>query len=127
LVQQSSERSPLDQSHREIGPQVGIKPELVYGKYAGMLELAADLGLLDKTLDSRWLPRMLRMEDLDGHVAADIGIAPLEDDAHPTASDFAFYLIAPVPSNAERKGTRRRRRNRLIRFVAQPHARFNSG
>ena len=51
-----------------------------------MLELAADLRLLDEPADHLGLVAVLLPQDLDGQVAAQVGIVPLEDHAHAAAA-----------------------------------------
>ena len=42
-----------------------------------------------------------RMEHLDGDVAAEVGVASLEDDAHPAAGDLAEDLVAHRPAGGK--------------------------
>ena len=120
LLQQGGEGPALDQPHREVGPQVGIEPQLIHREDAGMLELAADLGLLDEPLDHRRVPGMARVEHLHRDVPAEVGVAPLEDDAHPAAGDLAMDVVAPRPAGGEpasppgRGSDHRRRRVGLV-------------
>ena len=57
-----------------------------------MLELASDLRLFDEAPDQVGPMVMLLEQDLDGQVAAEIGIAPLEHDPHRAAGDLAQQL-----------------------------------
>ena len=51
LGQQRGQGAALDQLHGEVGPAVGEGAQLVDRDDAGVLELAADLGLLDEPAD----------------------------------------------------------------------------
>ena len=62
-----------------------------------MLQLAADLRLLDEPLLGRGLPGEFGLEHLDGQVAAEVGVAALEDDPHAAAGDLAEELVAARP------------------------------
>ena len=66
-----------------------------------MLELAADLRLLDEPPDHGRVPGVARVEHLHRDVAAEVGVAPLEDDAHPAAGDLAEDVVAPRPAGGE--------------------------
>ena len=59
-----------------------------------MLQLAADLRLLDEALDQVGPVAVAVEEDLDGQVAAELGVAALEDGAHAAAGDLAEELVA---------------------------------
>ena len=54
-----------------------------------MLELAGDLCLLDKSQDQLGVVAVGVEQDLDGQVAAQVGIASLEDGPHSAAGDLA--------------------------------------
>ena len=69
--------------------------QLVDRHDAGVLELAADLRLLDEPADQLGRCRGGRsQEDLDGQVAAEVGVAALEDGAHAAAGDLAVDAVA---------------------------------
>ena len=57
-----------------------------------MLELAADLRLLDEPADHVGLVAELLAQHLDRQVAAQVGIVPLEDHPHAAAADHAEEL-----------------------------------
>ena len=59
-----------------------------------MLELAADLRLLDESADQFGLVAVLLEQDLDGQVAAQVVVTALEDGTHAAAGDLAQELIA---------------------------------
>ena len=59
-----------------------------------MLELAADLRLLDEAADHVGVVAVVVAEDLDGEVAAEVGVAALEDGAHAAAGDLAVDAVA---------------------------------
>ena len=101
LLEQGSERSALDQPHREVRPEFRVQSQLVHGKNARMLKLASDLGLLDEAPDHRAIPGMTRVEHFHRDVAAQVGVAPLEDDTHAAASDLAEDMVSPLPTAGE--------------------------
>src|SRR5262249_52792972 len=61
-------------------------------------ELAADLRLLDEPADQLGLVAVLLQQDLDGQVAAQVGVAALEHGAHAAAGDLAVDLVAGGPA-----------------------------
>ncbi len=69
----------LDQLHGEEGPEVGEGAQLVDRHDAGVLELAADLGLLDEAADHVGVVAEVVAQDLERDVAAEVGVAALED------------------------------------------------
>ena len=60
-----------------------------------MLELAGDLRLLDEPADQLGVVAVPLQQDLDGQVAAEVGVAPLEHGAHPAPGDLAEELEPP--------------------------------
>ena len=84
----------LDQLHREEGPEVGEGAQLVDRHDAGVLELAADLGLLDEAADHVGVVAEVVAQHLEGDVAAEVGVAALEDGAHAAAGDLAVDAVA---------------------------------
>ena len=83
-----------DQLHREEWPAVGEGAQLVDRHDARVLELAADLRLLDEAADHLGTAAEVVAEDLDGNVAADVGVAALEHLAHAAAGDLAVDAVA---------------------------------
>ena len=59
-----------------------------------MLELAADLRLLDEPADHVGVVAEVLAEHLQGDVAAEVGVAPLEDGAHAAPGDLAVDPVA---------------------------------
>jgi hypothetical protein len=82
----------LDQLHGEVGPGVAEGPQLVDRDDPGVLQLAADLRLLDEPADEVGLVAVGFEQDLDGEVAAKVGVAPFEDGAHAASGDLAEEL-----------------------------------
>src|SRR3954451_24873147 len=68
--------------------------QLVDRDHAGVLQLAGDLGLLDEPSDQVGVLAMLLEQDLDGQVAAEVAVAPLDDNAHAAAGNLAKKLEA---------------------------------
>ena len=93
-AQQRGQGAALDQLHGEVGPAVAELAQLVDRHDARMLELAADLRLLDEAADQLGIVVVLFEQDLDGQVAAQVGVAALEDGAHAAAADLAQELVA---------------------------------
>ncbi len=79
----------LDQLHGEVGATVGEGAQLVDRDDAGVLELAADLRLLDEAADEGGVVPVLLQEDLDGEVASEVLVSALEHGAHAAAGDLA--------------------------------------
>ena len=89
-----------------------------------MLELAADLRLLDEPPDQLGPVAVLLQEDLHGEVAAQVDVAALEDGAHAAAGDLAEELQpAGGGGNPGRGRTDDRRRVILGDRVAEQDAR----
>ena len=99
FLEQRRQRPALDELHGEIGPAVGEGAELVDRNDAGMLQLAADLGFFDEATDQLGLVVVAFEQDLDGQVAAQVGVAPLENGTHAAAGDLAKKLV-PVATLA---------------------------
>jgi hypothetical protein len=93
-LEQLGQGVALDQLHGEEGPAVGEGAQLVDGDDAGVLELAADLGLLDEAADHLGILAEVVAEDLQGDVAAEVGVAALEDRAHAALGDLAVDAVA---------------------------------
>ena len=93
-LEQLGQGVALDQLHGEEGPAVGEGAQLVDGDDAGVLELAADLRLLDEPSDHVRIIAEVVAEDLQSHVASEVGVAALEDGAHAAAGDLAVDAIA---------------------------------
>ena len=126
LLQQRREASPLDQPHREVGPQVGIEPQFVYRKDAWVLELPADLRLLDEPADQRWIAGAAGVQNLHRDVAAEVGVTALKHDTHLATRDLAEELIPPLSTGEESvlRGSDHRRGR--VRLVAQQDLRCDA-
>jgi hypothetical protein len=59
-----------------------------------VLQLPADLRLLDEPADHLGVVAILVAEDLEGDLAVEVGVAALEHSAHAAAADLA---VDPVP------------------------------
>src|SRR5262245_36587671 len=123
LGEQRGERAALHELHREIGPLVREQAELVDGHDAGMLELAADLRLLDEAFQQLRFFRELLAQNLHRDVAAEVAVAALQDDSHAAARDLAEELVAAATLwQSARFGRLRvdlRRRAAIVRRIAQ--------
>ena len=93
-LQQLRQGVALDQLHGEEGPEVGEGAQLVDRHDAGVLELAADLGLLDEPADHAGVVAEVVAQHLERDVAAEVGVAALEDGAHAAAGDLAIDAVA---------------------------------
>ena len=87
----------LDQLHGEERPAIGEGAELVDRHDPRVLELAGDLRLLDEAADQLGLVAVLLQEDLDGQVAAQVGVAALEHGPHAAPGDLAQDLERSAP------------------------------
>ena len=93
LAQDRGERAALDQLHGEERP-LAEAADVVDGHDARVLELAADLRLLDEAAGDLRAIEVLLEEDLDGQLAAQLDVAAAEDGAHAAAGDLAGELVA---------------------------------
>ena len=84
---------PRDQLHRDVEPAVGEPAQLVDRDDPRMLELAADLRLLDEPPDHLGMVTMLLQEDFHGQVAAEVHVATLQDRPDPPSGDLAEELV----------------------------------
>jgi hypothetical protein len=92
LSQECRQRPALDQLHREIRAVVGKGAQLVDRHDPGMLKLAADLRFLDEPAHQFGPALVTLQQHLDGQVAAQVGISPLEHGSHAAAGDLAQEL-----------------------------------
>ena len=95
--QQGGQGPALDQLHGEEGPAVGEGAQLVDRHDAGVLELAADLRLLDEPAEDLGVVAVLLQEDLDGQVAAQVGVAALSTAPMPPRAISPRSWYRPVP------------------------------
>ncbi len=93
-VQEGGERVALDQLHAEERPPVGERAQLIDRHDPRVLELAADLRLLDEPPDDLGVAPQVVAQDLDRHVAAEVGVAALQNLPHPSARDLAVDPVA---------------------------------
>ncbi|MFO0872247.1 MAG: hypothetical protein U0935_25245 [Pirellulales bacterium] len=96
IRQKFRQRLPLDQLHGDERSLVRELPEFINRSDPRMLQLPADLSFLDKPLDDFRFVLVLIQQHLDRQIAAQIGVAALEDCSHPAASNFALQLIPAV-------------------------------
>ena len=105
--QQGRQRAAPHQLHRDEHPAVGQAAQLVDRDDPRVLELPADLRLLDEPADHLGMVAVLLPHHLDGQVAAEVEVAALEDRSHAPAGELADELISrgwvgmPVTSRAE--------------------------
>ncbi len=93
-ARERSERASLHQLHGKIRTVVAELAELIDRDHSRVLELAADLCLFDEPAHQLRLAPVFLEQNLDRQIAAEVGIAPLEDRAHPSAGDLAQELVA---------------------------------
>jgi hypothetical protein len=90
-----------------------------------MLQLAADLGFLDEALQHFGAALVGFQHHFDGDVAAQVGIAALEDGAHTAAGNLAHQLI-PIREILRLRhllgSGQIHRRGRVVIGLAQMHA-----
>ena len=94
ILQQRRESPALHQLHGEKRAAIGAAAEFQNGNHARVLELAADLRLLDEPLHHGRVAGMAPVQHLDGHLAAELSIAALQHHAHAPAGDLAVDLVA---------------------------------
>ena len=87
------ERLALDQLHGEEGP-VAEAADVVDRHDAGMLQLAADLRLLDEALGHVGAVGVPLQEHLDREVAAEVDVPAPQHGPHAAAGDLAGELVA---------------------------------
>ena len=92
--QERRQRAAPHQLHRDEQPAVGQPAQLVDRHDARVLELPADLRLLDESPDHLGVVAMFLADHLDGQVAAEVEVAALEDGPHAPASQLADELIS---------------------------------
>ena len=122
---------PLTSFMAEERPAVGEGAQLVDRHDARVLQLAADLGLLDEPADQVGVVAVRLEQDLDGQVAAEVGVAALEDGAHAAAGDLAEELEPSRPVAGRRHLGRSRLDERTGSIgdvrIAQQHPRYIFG
>ena len=94
LVQERGEGPPADQLHGEERPPGGVEAQLVDRQDPGVLQLAADLGLLDQPADHRRVGDVLGPEDLQGDLPPQVPVVALEHDADPAPGEFPGDLVS---------------------------------
>src|SRR5262249_14861672 len=87
--EERGERAALDELHREIGTARALEAEVVDGHDAGVLELAADLRLLDESIEDRGVAEVVLAQELHRDVAAEVRVAALLHHADAAARDLA--------------------------------------
>src|SRR5262249_25715635 len=92
--QRFPQRLAPDQLHAEERPVVGERPQLVDWHHTGVLQLPADLRLLDEATNQVAVIAKLLAEHLDRHFAIEGGIVALEHRSHAAASDLAVDPVA---------------------------------
>ncbi len=92
--QQLGQRVPLDQLHAEERPAIAEGAHLVDRHDPRVLQLAADLRLLDEPADHVGVIAEILAEHLQGHVAAEVRVASLEHRAHAASGDLAVDPVA---------------------------------
>ena len=105
LAEDRRERLALDQLHGEEGP-VAEAADVVDRHDAGMLQLPADLRLLDEPPGHVGPVGVLLQQHLDRQVAAQVDVAAAQHGAHAAAGDLAGELVAVAglgPSAAWRR------------------------
>ena len=96
LRQRVGERAALDELHGEERSRVVPLAQLVHRDDAGVLELAADLRLLDEALHHELVRAELLAQHLDRDVATHVDVVAAEHDAHPAPGDLALDLEVSV-------------------------------
>ena len=121
LGEKLGEGVSLDQLHREEGPAIGECAEFIDRHDPRVLELSADPGLLDEPADHGGVVAEVFAEDLQGHIAAEVGVAALEHRAHAAARDLAVDAVADRAAGGEGDGSDDRPRLFAGSRVTQEH------
>ena len=93
-LQNRCQGASSDQLHCDEHSPVGQAPQFVYRDDPRMLELPADLRLLNEPPDQLWIVAVFVAHHLDGQVAAKVEVAALEDRSHAPASQLTHELIS---------------------------------
>ncbi len=93
-IEQFGECVPLDQLHGEERPSVAEETQFIDRNDAGMLQLAADLRLLDEPADHIDVVAEVFAKNFHRDVAAEVGVTSPEDLAHAPACDLAVDAVA---------------------------------
>ncbi len=104
--QEGGQRVPVDELHGEVRPPVGEPAQVVDRYDPRVLELAAQLGLLDEPLHDPRTVREVGAEHLERQVAAEVAIPTSEDHAHPAAGQLPEELVALVRGPPNPRGRR---------------------
>ena len=105
----------MDQLHGEVGSAVGERAQLVDRNDARVLELAADLGLLEEASAKGGVVLVMLEEDLDGQLPAEVLVSASQHGPHAAAGNLAEHTQT---RSAVRKIPRRGRLPR--RLCARP-------
>jgi hypothetical protein len=116
-VHERRQRAPLDELHREVRAAVGLQAHAVDGHDAGVLELAADLRLLDEALDDVGALRVLGAQHLERDVAVEVLVAAAVDEADAAARDLAEDLVARVVDRGRVVAAERDRRGAVVHLA----------
>jgi len=127
VLQHGRERLSANELHREVGTAVRLQAQAVDRHDAGVLELAADLRLLQEALHHLRIVGVPGSQHLERHTAAQVLVAPLEDDADAAARDLAEHLVAAVLFGALLIGADAQDRRVVFRVVVQENAGADSG
>ena len=93
FAEQGGQGPPLDQLHGEIRATVGESPQLVDRHDPRMLQLAADLRLLDEPPHHLGIALVRLQQHLDRQLPAQVDVATLEDRPHAAPGDLALELV----------------------------------
>ncbi len=99
FAEQGGQSPPFDQLHGEIGASVGESPQLVNRHDPRMLQLAADLRLLDEPPQHLGIALVRLQQHLDRQLSAEVDVATPDDRPHAAPGDLALELV-PAPSKA---------------------------
>ena len=94
LTQERGQGAALDELHGEIRPVIGERAQLMDGNDSRVLELPADLGLLDEPADQFGVLAVRLEQDLDRQIAAEVGVSALEDGPHAATGDLTEELVS---------------------------------
>jgi hypothetical protein len=104
------ERAPFDELHREVDLPFRVEPHFVDRRDVRMLELAADLRLLDEAPEPLLARRDIGARHFHGDPTPQVGVESFEHGAHPSRPDRRGNVVLVAVGRAGRRGHGRRRR-----------------
>jgi hypothetical protein len=106
-AQQGGQGAAFDELHREVGAMVRRPAQFVDGDDAGVLQLAANLRLLQEAPLHGGVGLVRRQQHLDRQFAVEDGVAAAQHRPHASLADLPENLVAADPRRCHRPRPRR--------------------